>query len=304
MDVQAADAQGMPGDAGALQLDARQRAMLLEMGVRVWWPKSPPTAMGGAVAVVAAQPMAVTSAMAAAPAALVRNMAPAPSQTGVAPAAEPATAFVPVADADAIALLDWPELARAVRTCTACGLCKGRKAAVFHADPLPAQADWLIVGEPPDEQDERAGMPFAGAAGALLDNMLRAVRCARGGAGRAGARVTQVVKCRPAVVRAPRPDELAQCAVFLRREIALSRPRVILAMGRVAALSLLGEAYPQVLQLPLGQLRGRHFMLSGSAVVVTYPPAKLLRAPQEKANAWADLCLARSLVDGPTGPTA
>lgn len=198
----------------------------------------------------------------------------------------------------ALARMDWQALAQAVRSCTACALCEGRKAAVFQVDPMPVQADWLVVGEPPNEQDERAGSPFAGAAGALLDNMLRAVQCSRDGKGRAGARLAQVVKCRPAAVRAPHAEELARCAAYLQREIELTQPRVILALGRLAALSLLGAAYPEVSTLPLGQLRGRPYLRGGIAVVVTYAPATLLRAPREKRGAWADLCLARSLVDG------
>ena len=213
------------------------------------------------------------------------------------PAPVPVLAHALAAPDGPVDALDWAQLARAVQTCTACALCEGRKAPVFVSEPTPAQAHWLVVGEPPDEQEERAGAPFAGMAGQLLDNMLRAVQCQRDGQGRSGARLTSVVKCRPAAVRPPQVAELDQCAVFLRREIALTQPRVILAMGRFAAMSLLGQAYPEVLQLPLGQLRGRAFRLQGIPVVVTYHPAKLLRAPQEKANAWADLCQARSLVD-------
>ncbi len=191
--------------------------------------------------------------------------------------------------------MNWPELAQAVQACTACSLCEGRKAPVFVSDPAPTQADWLIVGEPPDAHEERDASPFVGEIGQLLDNMLRAVNCQRDGQGAGGARLTPVVKCRPAAVRPPTLEELAQCAVFLRREIVLTRPRVILAMGRFAALSLLAEDYPQVLQMPLGQLRGGAFQVNGIPVVVTYHPVKLLRAPLEKANAWVDLCRARTL---------
>ncbi|MEP6972294.1 MAG: uracil-DNA glycosylase [Betaproteobacteria bacterium] len=253
----------------SLNLDARQRAMLLEMGVRVWWPRAPAAAkVAGPLARVVREPHPTAPAP-----------SPALSQTD-----------------GAVEHMDWAQLAQAVQDCTACGLCEGRKAPVFVSEPAPLQADWLVVGEPPDEHEERAGSPFVGAAGQLLDNMLRAVSCQRDGHGRGGARLTHVVKCRPAAVRPPLPDELARCAVFLRREIALTRPRVILAMGRFAALSLLAEDYPEVLQMPLGQLRGREFRVDGIPVIVTYHPVKLLRAPLEKANAWADLCLARSLV--------
>lgn len=280
-----------------LDLDARQRAMLLEMGVRVWWPSADraapeplprmPDAQVGQAARVA------TAAGAAAPSPAI-VFGPSPVAVGV--AMPPPMRTMPASPVDQ---LDWPLLAQAVQACTACGLCEGRKAPVFVSDPAPTQADWLIVGEAPDEQEERAGSPFVGEAGQLLDNMLRAVQCQRDGQGRGGARLTPVVKCRPAIVRPPTVDELAQCAVFLRREIALTRPRVILAMGRFAAMSLLADDYPQVLQMPLGQLRGGEFQVNGVPVVVTYHPVKLLRAPQEKANAWVDLCRARKLAHDP-----
>jgi len=280
----------------SMDLDTRQRAMLLEMGVRVWWPKAEwaasesltrapgapvmPSERPARVAGVATQSLSAVSE---------------PARAAVGAATPP---LIPTKPASPVDQMDWPQLARAVRACTACGLCEGRKATVFVSDPAPTQADWLIVGEAPDEQEERAGSPFVGEAGQLLDNMLRAVQCQRAGQGAGGARLTPVVKCRPAVVRPPTAQELAQCAVFLRREIDLTRPRVILAMGRFAAMSLLAEDYPQVLQMPLGQLRGGEFQVKGIPVVVTYHPVKLLRAPQEKANAWVDLCRARKLILG------
>ena len=259
--------------------------MLLEMGVRVWGPRAdreapaPLTRATATAAGVAAPSPAVVSAPV-----VVGVAKPPPIQTR---------------HASPVDQLDWPELAQAVQACTACGLCEGRKAPVFVSDPPPTQADWLIVGEPPDEQEERAGSPFVGEAGQLLDNMLRAVMCQRDGHGQGGARLTSVVKCRPAVVRPPTVDEWVKCAMFLRREIVLTRPRVILAMGRFAALSLLAEDYPQVLQMPLGQLRGGEFQVNGIPVVVTYHPVKLLRAPLEKANAWVDLCRALQFAQAP-----
>lgn len=291
----------------SLDLDTRQRAMLREMGVRVWWPTSDRAAPAEAAAAsrpaqampsvavegVDGSTVAPTPVVAVERPSAAAGMAPAarvPAASASSPAAMPAAP--PAGPVDA---MDWSELAQAVQACSACGLCEGRKAPVFVRSPAPAQADWLVVSEPPDEQEERAGTPFVGEAGQLLDNMLRAVQCQRDGQGAGGARLTPVVKCRPAAVRPPTVQELAQCAVFLRREIALTRPRVILAMGRFAALSLLAEAYPQVLQMPLGQLRGLDFQVAGIPVVVTYHPVKLLRAPQEKANVWVDLCRARAL---------
>jgi uracil-DNA glycosylase family 4 len=191
--------------------------------------------------------------------------------------------------------MDWLELGTTVGGCTACRLCLGRKAPVFAAEPATRQADWLVVGEPPDELEERAGVPFAGQSGRLLDNMLRAVQVARDGRGSAGARVTNVVKCRSAPVRNPQVDELAACAAYLRREIALVRPKVILAMGRFAALSLLAESNPELASLPFGKLRGQVYRYCGVPVVVTYHPSRLLRAQEDKAGAWADLCLAQGI---------
>ena len=271
----------------SLDLDERQRAMLQEMHVRVWWPR-------GVDAVEEAAGPAVAPAAAAA-------ATPAPL-----PAATPPMAAVPMARAtlaqDApvrpigeVGAMDWPALAAAIADCTACKLCVGRKAPVFEVGPSPGQADWLVVGEPPDEQEERAGRPFAGQAGQLLDNMLRSVQLTRNGSGGAGARLTNVVKCRPAVVRNPQADELATCAAYLQREITLAQPKVILALGRFAALSLLGAGSPELAGLPFGKLRGQVHRYQGIPVVVTYHPSRLLRAQEDKAGAWADLCLAQSV---------
>jgi len=279
----------------SLDLNERQRAMLAEMKVSVWWPKAESIAV-----LHGAAPMDAAGAANIADDLTVHAPVPAQEQAtrpaAPAPAAKvsvPGLASTPTSDIDQ---MDWAQLAQAVAQCTACGLCEGRTAPVFVTEPAPVQADWLIVGEPPDEDEERAGMPFAGGAGQLLDNMLRAVQCTRGGAGSAGARLTSVVKCRTTPVRNPDTDELAQCAGYLRREIALTRPRVIVAMGRFSAMSLLAQDYPEVLQLPFGRLRGKIYHWMGIPIVVTYHPSKLLRTPAEKGNAWADLCLARAQI--------
>ncbi len=276
----------------SLDLDQRQRAMLQEMKVPVWWPSAKPAPASEPERSVVAAPAPI--ARAARGAAVDQSLPPA------AVTASPASAQRAANAPSKVDAMDWSQLREAVQSCSACGLCEGRKAPVFAIDPAPQQADWLIVGEPPDEQEERAGAPFVGPAGKLLDNMLRAVQCERGGQGSAGARLCSVVKCRPAVVRNPGPDELAQCAEFLWREVALSKPRVILAMGRFAAMSLLAKDYPETLQLPFGQLRAKVYQCQGIPVVVTYHPSKLLRAPLEKANAWADLCLARAQLVPPS----
>jgi DNA polymerase len=153
------------------------------------------------------------------------------------------------------------------------------------------QAQWMIVGEAPGEQEDRQGEPFVGPAGQLLDNMLRAIGLTRGEAGPARqVFIANTLKCRPPKNRNPEPAETAQCAPFLERQIALVRPRIILAMGRFAAQALLAS------DEPLGRLRGRVHQYRGVPVVVTYHPAYLLRTPTDKARAWEDLCLAASVV--------
>ncbi len=229
-----------------------------------------------------------------------------------------------------IASMDWTQLKTTAADCQACAMCLGRRAAVL-AVPEPAlPCDWLVVGEPPDDAQERQGLPFVDEAGVLLDNMLRAVgvrRCTSAVPDQAAAAssnletalasmpqalpansapstrayLTHVVKCRPALNRAPTADELATCAHYLRREIALVQPKVILAMGRFAMLSLLTDTPPEHTQLPLGQLRGQVWRFAGVPLVVTYPPSYLLRHPSDKAKAWADLCLALEVVQGKLG---
>lgn len=169
-----------------LELDDRRRAMLEEMHVRVWWP-------GADTRDRAAEPVGKPCVAVAAPP--VVGM-PAPQ---VAPGV--AAPDAPQGALDGLASMDWPALARAAAGCTACQLCVGRKAVVFQPELAPRQTDWLVVGEPPDEQEERAGMPFAGPGGELMDNMLRAVGLARSAVGSSGARLTNIVKCRPAAVR-------------------------------------------------------------------------------------------------------
>lgn len=187
--------------------------------------------------------------------------------------------------------LDWVDLQAAVAGCQACGLCATRQHAVFGTGG--AQARWLVVGEAPGEQEDLQGQPFVGPAGKLLDNMLSAVGLSRSSP---QVFITNALKCRPPANRNPQPEEMAQCAPYLRRQIELVAPDVILALGRFAAQSLLQDSVPEVATTPLGKLRGqlhsyRHHNLT-IPVVVSYHPAYLLRAPADKAKAWADLCLA------------
>lgn len=254
-----------------LQLDARQRAMLEEMGVRLFWPDAPI----GLEMVEAAAPIPAAGA----PAVAARRAEPAPAHVPAAAVAGP-PAVAPRVELGELASLDWPALEQAVTQWAA----ERHRKAVFGAGDL--HAGWLCVGEPPLEEEETQGVPFAGDPGRLLDNMLAAVGASR----RQGAYLTNVLKCRLPEDRAGEAQELAQSLAFLRRQVELLRPKVLLAMGRFAVQALLqtGE--------PVGKLRGRVHRWGEVPVVVTYHPAYLLRTPADKARAWADLCLARSLV--------
>ena len=192
--------------------------------------------------------------------------------------------------------MDWTALRQAVVDCTACKLCTGRRQTVFGVGH--PNAHWMIVGEAPGEQEDIQGEPFVGKSGQLLDNMLRALGLSRretpppGGEGSASDPARQVyiantLKCRPPGNRNPAPDELAQCEPFLVRQIALVKPRIILAMGRFAVQSLLRS------DEPIGRLRGRVHRYQGVPLIVTYHPAYLLRNLEDKARAWDDLCLAQ-----------
>lgn len=274
-----------------LELDDRQRAMLQEMGVRVWLPASVPGAPADVVDAVAA-----ASRVPVAP--VIPSVQTGSGVTVQAFTTPPAIDGAAVISGEPLLLqaLDWTALARTAASCEACGLCAGRKNSTLQAPGQPMQADWLIVGDPPDEDEDRLASPFAEQAGVLLDNMLKAVGARRGGAARQGAYLSNVVKCRPPSGRLPQPLELAQCAQYLQREVALVQPKIILAMGRFAAQLLLQE-HPQEAALPLGRQRGAVYRYHGIPVVVTYHPKVLLRASADKAKAWADLCLAMDVLD-------
>jgi len=205
--------------------------------------------------------------------------------------------------------MDWPTLQATVAACQACAMCLGRRGPVLAAPADGLRADWLVLGEPPDDAQERVGEPFVDDAGLLLDNMLKAVGVQRhrpeqtSGAASSPdpartAYLSLVLKCRPVVPTAPDAQALADCAHYLRREIELVQPKVILAMGRLAMQVLLSQDHPQGLKLPLGKLRGQVWHYQGVPVVVTYPPAYLLRNAPDKARAWEDLCLAAEVAQG------
>ena len=175
----------------------------------------------------------------------------------------------------------WDELRVLVRECRACGLCEKRKQAVFGVGP--ETAPWMFVGEGPGADEDEQGEPFVGQAGRLLDSMLAAIGCSRGG----DAYIANVVKCRPPGNRTPTLDEAAACAPFLERQVELVAPKLIVALGKTAATHLLGT------EASIASLRGRVHRYKGIPVVVTYHPAYLLRSLPEKAKAWEDLLLAR-----------
>ncbi|MEK9804244.1 MAG: uracil-DNA glycosylase [Curvibacter sp.] len=268
----------------SLQLDTRQRAMLEEMGIRVFRPESPWGLMDDA------PPSPPRGGEAAVPAAAVAVARPAPGL--VAPRA-PASVAMRAMPSE-IAGMDWDTLEQAVASCQACGLCKSRRNTVFGVGHRRSR--WLVVGEAPGENEDLQGEPFVGQAGQLLDNMLRALGLGRGASGEQAVYIANVLKCRPPANRNPQPEEVLQCEPYLRRQVALLQPQVILALGRFAAQSLLQHSVPDVASVPLGRLRGQVHHYEGVPVVVSYHPAYLLRTPQDKAKAWADLCLARGLM--------
>ncbi len=260
----------------SLQLDARQRAMLEEMGVRVFRPEFPVESVDDA------PPGPPRVGEAAVPAARVAVARPA--------TAAPVPVAVPRALPSEVAAMDWDALQQAVAGCQACGLCKSRRNTVFGVGDT--QARWLVVGEAPGENEDLQGEPFVGQAGQLLDNMLKAIGLNRRGTGAQGVYIANVLKCRPPANRNPQPEEVLQCEPYLRRQVALLQPTIILALGRFAAQSLLQHSVPDVATMPLGKLRGQVHRYEGVPVIVSYHPAYLLRTPQDKAKTWADLCLA------------
>ncbi len=182
-----------------------------------------------------------------------------------------------------IARMGWDELKAAVAQCTACALCRTRKNTVFGVGS--ESADWMIIGEAPGAEEDERGEPFVGQAGRLLDSMLAAIGLTR--SGQANVYIANVLKCRPPGNRNPDPSEVGQCNGYLLRQIDLVRPKMIIAMGRFAAQTLLNS------DASIASLRGRRLQFRGVPTIVTYHPAYLLRNLPDKAKAWEDLCFAR-----------
>ena len=180
----------------------------------------------------------------------------------------------------------WKALEDAVRPCTRCGLHATRTQTVFGVGRR--DADLLVIGEAPGADEDLKGEPFVGRAGQLLTAMLRAI-----GLARRDVYIANILKCRPPGNRDPQPQEAAACTPYLMQQIALVSPRVMLAVGRIAAQWLLQT------DVPIGRLRGQTFRYGerGTPLIVTYHPAYLLRSPLAKATAWKDLCVVRDLLE-------
>lgn len=186
---------------------------------------------------------------------------------------------------DGLRVFDWESLQAAVAQCTRCDLHKSRTQTVFGVgDP---DANWLIIGEAPGAEEDRQGEPFVGRAGQLLNAMLLAI-----GLKREDVYIANILKCRPPNNRDPQPAEVACCESYLKRQIELIQPRIILAVGRIAAQNLLKT------EVSIGRLRGKVHALPGTTLplVVTYHPAYLLRKPSDKRKAWDDLKLASACI--------
>lgn len=248
--------------------DPRQQAYLKAMGIDIWVRRD-----------------AVAEHAELAP---VVEVAPAADAVGV--ETFPVTALPSAAPGvPVVAKLSWNELAQQVANCQLCDLHATRKQAVFGVGNQ--QADWLIIGEAPGAEEDRQGEPFVGRAGQLLNAMLKAI-----GLAREQVYIANILKCRPPNNRDPLPEEAACCSPYLQRQIELIQPRLILALGRIAAQRLLQT------NTSLARLRGQVHTLeaTGTPVIVTYHPAYLLRSPAEKRKAWQDLQFAQGIVSQAT----
>jgi len=217
-----------------------------------------------------------------------RNAVQADPATAVAPEPAPIAAAIPVAietiSHPAVATMDWDQLKQAVATCQACSLAQTRAQTVFGVGDQ--NADWLFIGEAPGAEEDRRGEPFVGTAGQLLDNMLAAIQLKRGD----NVYIANVLKCRPPQNRDPHGEEVVKCDPYLKRQVELIRPKLIVALGKFAAQSVLNT------DQSIAALRGKLHDYHGVPVIVTYHPAYLLRNLPDKAKAWEDLCFARTVM--------
>jgi len=259
-------------------MDERQQHYLKAMGIQAWVRRD----LAEPVPVAEPEPAAPTRPQPVPPV-----IAPPVAETAAIPTPAPVQAEVPAAGeaADASAW-GWERLEAGVKACQQCGLYKTRMNAVLGVGDT--QAQWMIIGEAPGADEDRRGEPFVGKAGQLLNEMLKAV-----GLKREQVYIANILKCRPPNNRDPKPEEVAACNGYLQRQIDLIQPKLIIALGRIAAQNLLHS------EQGMAQLRGsvHTHADSGTPMVVTYHPAYLLRSPAEKRKSWQDLKLALSVFD-------
>ena len=241
--------------------------ILREMGLGPVWklravPQAMPVERAAVAATVAAEPLPETA---------------------------PAIPVVPVSPVARSAGMDWDELAATVAACRQCRLGETRKQAVLGVGDR--NADWLFVGEGPGAEEDERGEPFVGQAGKLLDNMLAAIGLKRG----EDVYIANAVKCRPPENRTPAPEEAAACRPWLERQIELIQPKLIVALGRPAAQTLLQS------EIKIAAARGKLHDYRGIPVIVTYHPAYLLRTLPDKARAWEDLCFMKRTMQAKKG---
>lgn len=262
----------------------RRRQYLKALGIETWGLRGGPSAPAE-VETVAPEPVAAVAAprRREPPAAAPRAEVPARTKLAAAPASARTAIELPH---------DWAGLRALVKDCQACKLCATRTQTVFGVGP--ENAPLMIVGEGPGADEDAQGEPFVGRAGKLLDEMLKAIGRSR----RDNVFIANVVKCRPPGNRDPEADEVEACRPYLDRQIELIKPKLIVALGRIAAQRLLST------DLPLSKLRGPMYQYGAeqTPVFVTYHPAYLLRSPREKAKSWEDLKQVHRFLAGPTGP--
>ena len=246
--------------------ESTRRQYLQAMGIQPWYEKNP--------APEAASPvdLALDISTDAPAAQQSAGDAPASPVESLAPAGEVALAV----NSGDIAAMDWQQLQQAVSQCRLCELHHSRTQTVFGVGNQ--QADLLVIGEAPGAEEDRQGEPFVGRAGKLLDAMMQAIQLDR-----SSIYIANVLKCRPPDNRNPHTSEIVCCDAYLQRQIELIQPKVILALGRIAAHHLL------VSQESLGKLRQQNHSYNGIPLVVSYHPAYLLRKPADKRKSWQDL---------------
>jgi len=249
-----------------------------EMGLTPIWRLRAP----GAGAAATIEPTAVSSPQSPVP--NLRSPVSSPGSQASSPESPVSSPQSPVPVPDdrraAIMSMDWAELKARVASCVDCPLHAKRTKTVFGVGD--EHAEWLFVGEGPGAEEDAKGEPFVGQAGRLLDNMLPAIGLKRG----SGVYIANCVKCRPPGNRNPEPGEALQCEPYLHRQIELIRPKLIVALGKVAAANLLAT------DASVASMRGRVHQYRGTPLIVTYHPAYLLRNLPDKAKAWEDLCFA------------